>query len=137
MLPHGPDPKLIEAARGLAYFSIGRACLFGMLAIATVVLGLIAWPAMALKTGAILTGIGGAVLVYRASLARQRNFKRTELWVLIRHEWPKSDNHAQAVISQALTETYWRFAEYAAALTLIQLAFAMALWWLGARALPF
>lgn len=130
------DPKLVETAKELAFFSVGRACLFGMLAIATVVLGLVAWPAMALKAGGFLTGIGGAVLVYRASQARQQSFKRTEVWVLIREKWTAADEHAQAVISQALAETYWRFAEYAAALTLVQLAFGMALWWLGARALP-
>lgn len=137
MPSNGLDPRLLETARKLALFSVGRACLFGLLAIATVVLGLISWPALALKTGAILTGIGGAVLVYKASQARERPFKRTEVWILIRKEWPMDNGHAQPVISQALTETYWQFAEYAAALTLIQLAFAMALWWSGARALPF
>jgi hypothetical protein len=129
------DFRLVDAARGIAFFSIGRACLFALLAIATVIMGLISWPVIAARAGAILTTLGVAVLIYRALRAPGHPYRRTEVWVLLRRENPVSEDHAQALISSVLGETYWRFAEYAAAMALFlwTLTILFALTGLGAR----
>jgi hypothetical protein len=112
------DLHLVETARGIAFFSVGRACLFGLLAIATVIMGLIGWPTVAVRAGAILTTLGAAVLIYRALRAPGRPYRRTEVWVLLRRESTVPEDRAQILISSVLGETYWRFAVYAAAMAL-------------------
>jgi hypothetical protein len=112
------DLRLVEVTRSIAFFSIGRACLFALLAIATVFMGLIGWPAVAARAGAILTTLGAAILVYRALRAPALPYRRTEVWVLLRRENSVPEDRAQALISSVLSETYWRFAEYAAAVAL-------------------
>lgn len=124
------DLQLVETVRGMAFFSIGRACLFGMLAIATVMLGLLGWPLTAARAGAILVTLGAAVLVYRAIRAPAQPYRRTEVWVLLRRDSAHvPEERAQSLISAVLSETYWRFATYAAAMALflwaVTLVFAM------------
>jgi hypothetical protein len=104
----------IDRIRAAATMSIGRACLFGLLAIGTVMSGLISWPVLAFKSGAILTSLLTAILMLRAGLAHRQNFRRTETWVLLdkRHDLPA--DRAQGVFAGVLRETYRRFALYAA-----------------------
>lgn len=104
----------VERIRGLAYLSIGRACLFAVLAIVTVMSGLIGWPVMAFRSGAILAMFAAAVLAMKALSAPRRNYRHTEVWVLMgrRHDLP--EDRAQQVFGGVIAETYWRFVDYAA-----------------------
>lgn len=106
----------LQRIRGAAAVSIGRAFLFFMLAVCTVMAGLIAWPFLAFKSGAILTTMLAAILTLRAGLAHRQDFRRTETWILLekRHSLPA--HRAQGVFANVLRDTYRRFAIYAAAL---------------------
>jgi heme A synthase len=113
--------ETVERIRGFAFLSIGRACLFAVLAIGTVMSGLIGWPVMAFRSGAILTMVAAAVLAIKALSAPRRNYRHTEVWILMgrRHDLP--EDRAQVVFGGIIADTYWRFVDYAA-------ASAMALW---------
>lgn len=103
----------------LAQFSIGRACLFGLLGIATFMLGLIAWPDLAMRSGAILFLMTAAILMLKASWARTQSYRRTEVWVLLgkRHDLP--EERAQAIFSEVLRGTYIRFARITVAASVV------------------
>lgn len=99
-----------DRIRELAQFSIGRACLFGLLAIVTFMLGLIGWPDLAMRSGAILFLMTAAILMLKAAQAPARNYRRTEVWILLgkRHDLPEA--RAQAIFGEVLRSTYIRFA---------------------------
>ncbi len=106
----------LERIKRAAFTSIGRAFLFFLLAVGTVMAGLIAWPFLAFKSGAILTTLLAAVLTLRAGLADRHDFRRTETWILMdkRHDLPA--HRAQGVFANILKDTYRRFAILSAAL---------------------
>jgi hypothetical protein len=103
----------IERIRRCARHSIGRAFLFALLAIGATISGLIGWPVMAFRTGAVLTMLTAVIMLLRATRAGSSSYRRTETWILLgrRHALPEARAHA--VITGILSETYWRFAEYA------------------------
>jgi hypothetical protein len=118
----------LQRIRFAALVSIGRACAFFLLGVATVMAGLIAWPFLAFKSGAILTSLLAAILVLRAGLAHRQDFRRTETWVLLdkRHSLPAE--RAQGVFANVLQDTYRRFAFYAAAMACACWVMAFAFW---------
>lgn len=99
----------------LAQLSVGRACLFGLLAIVTFMMGLIAWPDLAMRSGAVLFLMTAAILMLKASWAPTQNYRRTEVWVLLgkRHDLPET--RAQAMFGEVLRSTYIRFAKISVA----------------------
>lgn len=97
--------------------SIGRGCLFALLAIGMTVFGLISWPILAFKSGAILTALLTAVLVLRGEFALRQDFRRTETWLLMGRQHTLPEAHAPRAILGILQDTYRRFAVYAAALS--------------------
>lgn len=115
--------------RAAAFLSIGRACMFGALAIWAMTFGFIAWPVTAFRVGALLTTLAGVILVYKALAAPYRSYRRTETWMLIGRNHGLPEEHAQAVISGILRETFWRFALYASVVALL-LWIAAAMSWL-------
>lgn len=94
--------------------SVGRACLFFMLAVATVMAALTAWPYLAFKSGAILTTLLAMVLTLRATLIDRQDIKRTETWMLLRVRGEAPDERARRVIAGVLRDTYRTLALYAA-----------------------
>lgn len=120
-----------ERVRYLAFHSVGRGCLFAVLAITTAMSGMITWPVTAFRFGALLTMLATAILVLRAMLAPRKPYRRTELWALLRKEVTLPDTEAQAVISAALAATYWRFAEYAGLISAGMWVFAGLFWLAG------
>lgn len=110
-----------ERIRELAMVSIGRACLFGLLAIATFMFALLAWPGTAMRSGAILFLVTSAILMLKAAQAPTRDYRRTEVWLLLgkRHDLPEP--RAQAIFGEILRSTYVRFAQ-------LTVAASVALW---------
>ena len=100
-----------DRIRDMAQYSIGRACMFSLLGIVTFMMGLIGWPDLAVKAGAILFLMTAAILMLKAGQARTRSYRRTEVWVLIgkRHDLP--EGRAQAIFGEVLRDTYIRFAQ--------------------------
>lgn len=119
----------IERIRACARQSIGRGVLFGLLAIAATIAGLIGWPIVAMRIGAISSMLMLAVLALRALRTSVRPYRRTETWLLLGRTHSLPEERAQAVIAGVLAETYWYFANWAAALAAIFwiVAFAFAL----------
>lgn len=114
--------------RDLAFFSIGRACLFAALAIFTLMFGMITWPLYCFRLGAIGTTMAGAILLLKAVRAPTRNYKQTEVWILLGRQidWPERDR--QRLIGAVLNETYIQFATWAAAVAALFWLVALALW---------
>jgi hypothetical protein len=110
------DPR--DRIRGCARHSIGRAWLFALLAIAATMSGLIGWPVMAMRTGAILSMLTAAILALRAVRAPGRPYRRTETWILLGRAHGLPEAQAQRIIASILADTYWRFATASAALAL-------------------
>ncbi|MBL8835270.1 MAG: hypothetical protein JNL66_03450 [Alphaproteobacteria bacterium] len=118
----------IGRIRDLAFFSIGRACLFGVLAIFTTMFGMITWPLYAFRLGAIGATMTGAILLLKAVRAPTRNYKQTEVWILLGRQidWPEGDR--QRLIGAILNETYIQFATWAAAFAALFWLIALGLW---------
>jgi hypothetical protein len=113
------EPEL-ERIRACARHSVGRGFLFGLLAIVTAVAGMIGWPISAFRLGALLSMLMAAILVRRAYRAPRLPYRRTETWVLLGRHHGLMEAQAQETIARILAETYWRFADLAAALALGQ-----------------
>ncbi len=99
-----------ERIRALAHVSIGRACLYGLVAIVAMMIGLIGRPDIALRAGAILFLLTSAFLVLRAVQALNRSYRETEVWALLgkRHDLPEPG--AQAIFGEVLRGAYLKFA---------------------------
>jgi hypothetical protein len=114
----------VDRIQAAAELSIGRAVAFGALAVGMVVLGLIVWPALALKTGSALTLLMAAILLLKAEQARSRPYRRTEVWLILDRRLGLPEDRAQRMVSQVLQDTYDRYARHC-------LAVAIGLWLLG------
>jgi hypothetical protein len=104
----------IDRIRACARHSVGRAFLFALLAIATVVAGLIAWPATAFRCGAILYMLAAAIMLLKARGAPRRPYRRTETWVLLGKRTALAEPGVQATIGAILAEIYGQFAQLCA-----------------------
>jgi hypothetical protein len=118
----------VDRIREMAHVSVGRACMFGVIAITCVVVGLIAWPVLAMRAGAVLSTLTAVILMLKSLQAERRPYRKSETWLLLerRHDLP--EEHAQRIISGVLVETFRHFAFHAA---VIALAFWLAALLLG------
>jgi len=115
-----------------AYKSIGRACLFGYLAIALVVFSLIAWPSLSMRSGAYLSGLTAAFLVLRGFAARTYPVHRTETWLLLgRRPAQRAEPLEQQVIGQVLRDVYIRFGIWSGGAAAVMLVLSFLFRWLG------
>lgn len=96
----------MDRIRYLADLSIRRACGFGLIAIATAAVGMSSDAVLALKLSAISASAMVAILVVKALQAPSRNYKRTEVWIMLekRHDLPEA--RAQQVFGNILRERY-------------------------------
>jgi hypothetical protein len=105
----------MERVRHLADLSIRRGCGFGLIAIATAMTGMAGDIAMAVKGGAVMTTLMGAVLVIKAMRAPATNYRRTEVWIMLDKRidgWPP--HRLQQLIGGTLRERYLWHAEMTA-----------------------
>jgi hypothetical protein len=84
-------------------------------------------PALAARTGGILCAIVTAILILYGNLARNRPYKRTELWIILEKEKRPPSGVAQQIIGQALRETYLWFARQSAVISAVLLVSAFGL----------
>lgn len=105
--------------RRAAEVSVGRAVGFGALAIGCVVLGLAAFPVLALRSGAALTMLMAAILLLKAQQAPARPFKRTEVWLILGRPDGLSPSLAQRLIGTALRDVLQRYAGWSAAVAVL------------------
>jgi hypothetical protein len=111
----------MEQIRHFADISIRRGCAFGFLAIMTTMVGTSSQMLLSAKIGATLLTLMSIILVLKAVQAPSRNYKRTEVWILLGHRHDLPEARAQQVFGSILRERYLWHATVAASI-------AMALW---------
>jgi hypothetical protein len=109
----------MNRVRHFAEVSIRRACGFGFVAIGTMMVGM-AWDIpLAVKSGAVLVSFMAAVLWWKAHQAPTRNYRDTEVFLLMdrRHDFPEA--RAQQVFGSVLRDCYLRHATYIAGMAVL------------------
>lgn len=109
----------MEKIRALAVLSVRRACGFAALAIVTVMFGLSAQPLTSMRSGAVLTSFAAAMLFWKALQAPKRNYRHTELWILLELTPDAADSQVGRVINTTLHEVYLWHAERAAVIAFV------------------
>ena len=113
----------MEKVREQAMECVGRAVFFGYVAISMVMLGFMFDLALFFRSGAILTVVLAAVLLWFAQTANMRPPHKTETWLLLDQKFRPQNDHAIRAFSQTMKEVYGYFATAAIRIALA-LAFA-------------
>jgi hypothetical protein len=119
----------MEQIRYLADVSIRRACGFGLMAICTAAVGVSTDAVLVFKLAAICSSAMAAILMVKAIEAPSRNYRRTEVWLMLdkKHDFPEAS--AQRIFGGILRERYLWHATVTAAgagfLWMATLAFAV------------
>lgn len=113
----------MEKIREVAIFCVGRAVMFGSLAITCVMVGFSFNPVSAFRSGAVLTLLMAAILIWKAYAAAGQNPRSTEVWIYLDHKARPADEHARFVFANVMRDVYGRFAQ--AALAIACLFFAV------------
>ena len=114
----------VDRIGACARISLLRAIGFATLAIGTTVTALSWDPPLALMTGAALTAMTAAVLFYKGATAPTRDYRRTEVWIMLDKQHGLAEDRAQQIIGGVLGALYRRYGGYA-------LAVAVVLWLLS------
>lgn len=103
----------MEKIRAVAFACVGRAVMFGVLAIACVMIGLSFNPVSSFRSGAVLTLVMAAILMLKAATAYRQNPKTTEVWLYLDEHSRPGDAHARFVFATLMRDVYARFAQAA------------------------
>jgi hypothetical protein len=115
----------MEHMRRIAFETVMRACGFASLAIFCVMVGLSFIPHLAFQAGGFLTMVMALVLIIKAHEARNKPYRRTEMWLYLPKEQRPPESHAQWASSTVLRETYLTFARRTAAMSIAMWALAL------------
>ncbi|HHZ10497.1 MAG TPA: hypothetical protein GX405_17140 [Rhizobiales bacterium] len=117
----------MEKIREIALMCVGRAVMFGTLAIGCIMIGFSFNPVSAFRSGAVATLLMATVLMWKALTAMRRNPKSTEVWLYLDETSRPLDQHARFVFGTIMREVYGRYAQFsllvACALFAISLVF--------------
>lgn len=105
--------------RRYADLSVRRGCGFALLAIVTAMVGFSSAPWIAVRVGAVFVLIAAAVLFLRGYAARHRNYRTTEVWLMIEDAPALPRDRLQGMIGGALAEAYFAHARIAAYVALV------------------
>lgn len=117
-----------DQVRRYADHSIRRGCGFGLLAIFTFMFGLAGAPGIALRSGAVLVTLAAVLLFWRGAKAPARNYRETEVWIMIRDTPGLPKDRMQRLIGRALAASYFWHARIAAYLALTMWAVSLLIW---------
>jgi len=101
-----------------AWISVARGCGFGALAIVTTMVGLSGYPAAALKFGGQSSLLMSFIMIVMAVRAPRKNYKRTEVWLLLDEASRPPPSIAQRVIASARRDVLIWFARLHAGVAL-------------------
>jgi hypothetical protein len=104
------DAMVMQKVEELALISVSRAVGFAALAIGTMMIGLSSDLLNCLKAGGILTLMTSLILLMKGLRAPQRDYKRTEVWIMMSPDDRPNATVAQGVIGEVLKRTYLTFA---------------------------
>lgn len=117
----------MEHLQKVAQVCVGRALGFAGLGIFTATAGLAFDPLLAARTAAIMMTLLTIGLLMKAHGALRRDYRRTELWVMLPQEYRPPKAYAQWIASNVLHDTYLWFAQFTAAITAVTWAIALLL----------
>jgi hypothetical protein len=101
----------MERTRQIAFFCVGRAVMFGWLAIACVMFSFSFSPVAAFRAGAVLALGMSAILLVKALAAARQNPRHTEVWIYLDEKTRPMNDQARAVFSNMMREVYGRYAQ--------------------------
>jgi hypothetical protein len=96
----------VQELEALAAISVRRACGFGALAIATLMLGLLDTPAIAFGTGAVCSLLMALILYWKSDHALRQDHRKTELWLMLAETHRPPPDVAAVVVPRILRRTY-------------------------------
>lgn len=102
----------MEKIRDIALMCVGRAVMFGTLAIGCIMIGFSFNPVSAFRSGAVATLLMATVLMWKALTAMRRNPKTTEVWLYLDETSKPLDTHARFVFATVMREVYGRYAQF-------------------------
>ena len=100
--------------RRYAELSVRRGCGFALMAIVTAMVGFSGEPWIAIRSGAVFVLIAAVVLFWKGWTARSRNYRHTEVWLMIEDVPALPRERLQSLIGGALAEVYFSHARLAA-----------------------
>lgn len=114
-----------------AELSVRRGCGFALMAIVTAMVGFSAEPWIAIRSGAVFVLIAAAVLFWKGLTARTRNYRHTEVWLMIEDAPALPRERLQTMIGGALADVYFHHARVAAymAIAMCVIGFAVGSPW--------
>lgn len=121
----------MDPYRETAFFCVGRAVMFGVLAIALFMLSFAFDPAVALRSGGTCGLIMSAILLWYAQTAHRRKPRNTETFLLLPKESRPKDDWSIRVFSTVMADTYLYFAVRTFGYSVVLLLAGVALPWLG------
>ena len=110
-----------------AELSVRRGCGFALMAIVTAMVGFSSEPWIAVRSGAVFVLIAAVVLFWKGWTARKRNYRRTEVWLMIEDAPALPRERLQTMIGGALADVYFSHARLAAYMALAMCLIAVAL----------
>ncbi|TAJ40557.1 MAG: hypothetical protein EPO55_08545 [Reyranella sp.] len=113
--------------RRYAELSVRRGCGFALMAIATAMVGFSSEPWIAVRSGSVFVLIAAVVLFWKGWTARARNYRRTEVWLMIEDAPALPRERLQDMIGGALADVYFSHARLAAYMALAMCIIAFAL----------
>ncbi|WP_119300259.1 hypothetical protein [Dongia deserti] len=96
----------MQELEALAVLSIRRACGFGALAIATLMLGLSYAPGVAFGTGAVCCLLMALILYWKGDHALRQDHRKTELWLMLAEGHRPPPDVAAVIVPRILRRTY-------------------------------
>lgn len=100
----------METIRNLAIMCVGRAVMFGALAIFCVMFSFAFDPAAAFRSGAIMTLLMTGILLLKAQYVVFQKPRNTEVWIYLDERARPRDDEATRRYAAVLREVYARFA---------------------------
>jgi len=100
----------MERTRQVAFFCVGRAVMFGWLAIACIMFSFSFSPVIAFKAGAVLALAMSAILLFKAFASARQNPRHTEVWLYLDDKTRPMNDQARAVFRNTMREVYGRYA---------------------------
>jgi hypothetical protein len=104
----------MEEMRKAAFVSVARGCGFGMLAVICVMVGMSFDPRAVFQAGGILTLIMTFILMLKARNALTRDYKKTEMWLILPENFRPPEHYAQWATATVMRDAYLTFAQYTA-----------------------
>ncbi len=101
----------MERIRQVAVECVGRAVMFGWLAISCVMVGFSFAPVSAFRSGAVLALVMALVLVWQAMAAASRNPRHSEVWLYLDEKQRPIEAHARLAFASVMREVYGRYAQ--------------------------